>query len=78
MQTHYNRPGLALSPPPHSQGTSGPTHPSSISTATFPVLLPPTWVQVEIPHLARFPSLVTTQWVVPVIQTQPVPQAHPS
>ena len=77
MQTHHDRPGLALSLPLHSLGTSWPTHPSSISPATFPASQSLTRVQAGIPHLEWLPSLVTTQWAAPVMPTQPVPQAHP-
>ena len=60
MQTHHDRPGLALLPLLHSLVTSGPTHPSSIFPAAFPVSLPLTWVQVGIPCLEQLPSPVTT------------------
>ena len=40
------KPGLALSLPPHSLGTSGPTCPSSTSPAVFPASLLPTRVPV--------------------------------
>ena len=45
----YAGPSVALSLPPHSLETSGPTHPSSIFPAAFPVLLPLTWDWVGIP-----------------------------
>ena len=78
MQTHHGRPGLALSLPLHSLGTSGPAHPGSISPATSPVLLPLTWVRVRIPDLEWLPSLAITQQAAPGMLTLPASLALPS
>ena len=75
MQAHHDRPGLALSLPPHSLGISWPTHPSSIFPTTFPASLPLTRAQARIPCLEWLSSLVTTRWAAQVMPTQPAPQA---